>query len=66
MNINESSAEHVLSVEAIRRKLQFMVLTRLAEQTGISYDTLKRIKLGQAESIRTSTARKLTDFFNRM
>jgi hypothetical protein len=62
----EIKQDHILSVEALRRKLQYMVLTRVAEQSGVSYETLKRIKLRQTESVRTDTARKLTEFFGEM
>ena len=57
--------DQVLSEDAIRRKLEFMSLHKVAKQTGLSMGTLKRIKY-EWGGMRMSTARKLTDFFNRM
>lgn len=64
--MNENDIDHLLSFEAIQRKLQYMTVTRVARESGVSEGTLTRIKCGHAESIRSDTARKLTEFFNRM
>jgi len=56
------SSGDLLSLEEIQELLQDKKLYTVAEVTGLSYPTLKKLNDGKAENYTFKTLRKVTDY----
>lgn len=56
----------MLHIEEIRRHLQYMVLSRVAEETGIDRGTLIRLKSGLTKRPAHSVLVAVSDFLTRL
>lgn len=54
---------HMLTPEQIKNKLQDRKLGYIAEQTGLSPQTLWYIKTGKSKNLAFSTIEKLSEYF---
>lgn len=52
----------MLELEEVVNRLQDRNLTRVAEQTGLSVQTVWRVKAGKAQNLTISTLSKLSDY----
>ncbi len=55
----------MMDLEDVKRLLQDRVLATVAAETGLSYMTVWRIKIGKADNVTLDTLRKLSDYLER-
>ena len=61
-NTSVAKGNKMLSLDEIRKHLQYMVLSRVAHETGVDRGTLIRIKDGIASRPSHATVKALSDF----
>lgn len=52
----------MMTVEEIKKKLQPMIVMRVAQATGLHYNTVRKIKIGHTTELMSETQRKLTEY----
>lgn len=56
----------MLTLEEVKRKLQPMIVKRVAKETGLAYVTVFNIKAGKVDQVSSRTLEKLSNYLENL